>query len=205
MKKRIGFTLIEVMVVMVIIAVLATAGISSYGWYFRTVTDKKAIIDLEEKTLAILDFASDHNGRYPVLNSNFNPNDISEFQNYYKTASVQTPANPVASLIEHMGIPKVFAIPNTTLFTHPAGTRNICARYDNGTIKFDAPCEIIYIRSDPNSSGKPWFTLIAGVTTKNSLTDTEHPFHGVDFPNTDDNYSARPVGYGVTKGNLPAL
>ncbi len=41
MKKRPGFTLIEVMVVMVIIAVLATAGISSYGWYVARSTDLK--------------------------------------------------------------------------------------------------------------------------------------------------------------------
>jgi len=46
MKKQKGFTLIELMVVMAIIAILATAGLSAYTGYIKKSRDTKRIEDV---------------------------------------------------------------------------------------------------------------------------------------------------------------
>lgn len=46
MKKKLGFTLIELMVVMAIIAILATAGLSAYTGYIKKARDAKRIEDM---------------------------------------------------------------------------------------------------------------------------------------------------------------
>jgi len=46
MKKQSGFTLIELMVVMAIIAILATAGLSAYTGYIKKARDSTRIADL---------------------------------------------------------------------------------------------------------------------------------------------------------------
>ncbi len=46
MKKQSGFTLIELMVVMAIIAILATAGLSAYTGYIKKARDATRIVDL---------------------------------------------------------------------------------------------------------------------------------------------------------------
>jgi len=46
MRKQSGFTLIELMVVMAIIAILATAGIAAYGGYIKKARDTTRIADL---------------------------------------------------------------------------------------------------------------------------------------------------------------
>lgn len=46
MRKQSGFTLIELMVVMAIIAILATAGLSAYGGYIKKARDSTRISDL---------------------------------------------------------------------------------------------------------------------------------------------------------------
>lgn len=46
MRKQSGFTLIELMVVMAIIAILATAGISAYGGYIKKARDSTRISDI---------------------------------------------------------------------------------------------------------------------------------------------------------------
>ena len=64
-RKRQGFTLIELMVVMAIIAILSTAGISGYNWYIKKAIDLKTTALLEELYAATLQFKGDHNGRLP--------------------------------------------------------------------------------------------------------------------------------------------
>jgi type IV pilus assembly protein PilA len=44
MKKQSGFTLIELMVVMAIIAILATAGLSAYTGYLKNARDSARIV-----------------------------------------------------------------------------------------------------------------------------------------------------------------
>jgi type IV pilus assembly protein PilA len=46
MKKQSAFTLVELMVVMAIIAILATAGLSAYTGYLKKARDTTRIADL---------------------------------------------------------------------------------------------------------------------------------------------------------------
>jgi len=54
MKKQLGFTLIELMVVMAIIAILATAGLSAYTGYIKKARDTTRIADLAAINTIIL-------------------------------------------------------------------------------------------------------------------------------------------------------
>jgi len=55
MKNQKGFTLVELMVVMAIIAILATAGISQYGRFIKNARDTTRITDLQAINVVILD------------------------------------------------------------------------------------------------------------------------------------------------------
>ncbi len=54
MKKQSGFTLIELMVVMAIIAILATAGLSAYTGYIKKARDTTRIADINAINTIIL-------------------------------------------------------------------------------------------------------------------------------------------------------
>jgi prepilin-type N-terminal cleavage/methylation domain-containing protein len=54
MKKQSGFTLIELMVVMAIIAILATAGLSAYTGYIKKSRDTVRIADLNAINTIVL-------------------------------------------------------------------------------------------------------------------------------------------------------
>ena len=64
MKRQKGFTLVELMVVMAIIAILATAGISSYGSYIKRARDTARFSDLKAIETALISYQT-VNGRYP--------------------------------------------------------------------------------------------------------------------------------------------
>lgn len=95
MKKRLGFTLIEVMVVMTIIAVLATAGISSYAWYVQKAKQAKTDIYLANLVSATIQFKADNNGRLPDLENS--PTDIATVKSYL-TLNSSPLENTVATL-----------------------------------------------------------------------------------------------------------
>ena len=57
MRKTSGFTLIELMVVMAIIAILATAGLSAYTGYIKKARDTKRLEDIRAlETVALSSF-----------------------------------------------------------------------------------------------------------------------------------------------------
>jgi len=58
MKKQLGFTLIELMVVMAIIAILATAGLSAYTGYIKKARDTTRIADLNAINTVVLGMLS---------------------------------------------------------------------------------------------------------------------------------------------------
>lgn len=55
MKNQKGFTLVELMVVMAIIAILSTAGISQYGKFIKGARDTTRVADLNALNIVILD------------------------------------------------------------------------------------------------------------------------------------------------------
>jgi prepilin-type N-terminal cleavage/methylation domain-containing protein len=55
MKTQKGFTLVELMVVMAIIAILSTAGISQYGRFIKSARDTTRVADLNALNIVILD------------------------------------------------------------------------------------------------------------------------------------------------------
>jgi prepilin-type N-terminal cleavage/methylation domain-containing protein len=55
MKNQKGFTLVELMVVMAIIAILSTAGISQYGKFIKAARDTTRVADLNALNIVILD------------------------------------------------------------------------------------------------------------------------------------------------------
>jgi prepilin-type N-terminal cleavage/methylation domain-containing protein len=55
MKNQKGFTLVELMVVMAIIAILSTAGISQYGKFIKGARDTTRLEDLKALNIVILD------------------------------------------------------------------------------------------------------------------------------------------------------
>lgn len=68
MKKNKGFTLIELMVVMVLLAILVVAGIGSFTSSQKKGRDTKKKNDLQQVTLALEAYYSDF-GRYPASDS----------------------------------------------------------------------------------------------------------------------------------------
>ena len=58
MKKQSGFTLIELMVVMAIIAILATAGLSAYTGYIKKARDTTRIADISAINTIVLGMMS---------------------------------------------------------------------------------------------------------------------------------------------------
>lgn len=55
MKNQKGFSLVELMVVMAIIAILSTAGISQYGRFIKSARDTTRVADLNALNVVILD------------------------------------------------------------------------------------------------------------------------------------------------------
>lgn len=68
MKQVKWFTLVELMVVMAIIAILATAGISSYGSYIKRARDTARFQDIDAIETALISYQT-VNGRYPSSSS----------------------------------------------------------------------------------------------------------------------------------------
>jgi type IV pilus assembly protein PilA len=55
MKNQKGFTLVELMVVLAIIAILSTAGISQYGRFIKSARDTTRLSDLQALNVVLLD------------------------------------------------------------------------------------------------------------------------------------------------------
>jgi type IV pilus assembly protein PilA len=64
-RKQSGFTLIELMVVMAIIAILATVGLSAYTGYIAKARDTARAPLARTTELAVISFMSSHNGIAP--------------------------------------------------------------------------------------------------------------------------------------------
>lgn len=92
MNKK-GFTLVELMVVMAIIAILATAGISSYGSYIKRARDTARFADMKAIETALISYQS-VNGRYPTsddpADATFVVNALQEFEGFKVDPADQT-------------------------------------------------------------------------------------------------------------------
>jgi len=79
MKKQKAFTLIELMVVMAIIAILATAGISAYTGYVKKGRDTARVQIAQSVNTAVVGYMASHNG--------VPPKDAGELTNFIATSA----------------------------------------------------------------------------------------------------------------------
>jgi len=119
MKKRLGFTLIELMVVISIIAILVTAGAVIYSKVLANSRDAKRKADLETVKSALVLYRTD-NGSYP---SAITWTTMSPINNYLSVTSMADPRgaayqyNPVCV----SGVCKTFTVCANLENTTPAG------------------------------------------------------------------------------------
>ncbi len=73
MKNQKGFTLVELMVVMAIIAILSTAGISQYGRFIKGARDTTRIGDLNALNIVLID---------SIQNTGLVPEDVDALELY---------------------------------------------------------------------------------------------------------------------------
>ena len=66
MKKQSGFTLIELMIVMAIVAILASAGLSAYMGYIKRSRDSVRLSMAYKIETAVTSFMSAHGGTAPT-------------------------------------------------------------------------------------------------------------------------------------------
>lgn len=66
MKKQSAFTLVELMVVLAIIAVLGTAGISAYTGYAKKSRDTSRVATSLKLESAVINYKGDHNNKAPT-------------------------------------------------------------------------------------------------------------------------------------------
>ncbi len=75
MKNQKGFTLVELMVVMAIIAILSTAGISQYGRFIKSARDTTRLTDLDAINIVLVD---------SIQSTGVVPDDVSALEKYIR-------------------------------------------------------------------------------------------------------------------------
>jgi prepilin-type N-terminal cleavage/methylation domain-containing protein len=110
-KKNLGFTLIELMIVMAIISILATMGINSYTTAMKRGRDAKRISDVNQIKQALVMYRAD-SGSYPNALADLEPDYLNK---------IPTPPRP-STLYTYDG--------TTTVAGPPSGFRKFSLSID---------------------------------------------------------------------------
>jgi len=168
MKKQSGFTLIELMVVMAIIAILATAGLSAYTGYIKKARDTVRLGMSQKIETAVLSFMASNNGEAPDW-----VEIIAELDAL--NLSWVTPPTPNTSLavIDTVNdvITKMLWVSHTYAFSDPIGGISACL---NASKQKTIPCNFNYILFNDGT-----YAISHGIESENNMENNFYVAAGI--------------------------
>lgn len=138
MKKHSGFTLIELMVVMAIIAILATAGLSAYTGYIKKARDTVRLGVSQRIETAVVSFMSSHGWQAPT-----GAELITELDAMDLGWNITPNFNTTLAVSEVLN--NILWVSHTYALTDPIGGKSVCL---NASKVANQPCNYTYILFD---------------------------------------------------------
>lgn len=115
MKKHTGFTIVELLIVIVVIAILAAITIVSYNGIRQQATEASVQVALSQVNEKVLAYAALHSGAYPdtLADADFDVNQPSKVSFQYTSDNTATPAEYALTAANGPGGSPVYFISST--------------------------------------------------------------------------------------------